>query len=83
MNREAIADSYNLNRITEVACEFNVRRWGPSYVYTKAAPAACRIFDHQCKTTFATQSALSGQLNRAGFCRLLAEQRTFGKPSLV
>ena len=24
--REAIADSYNLNRITEVACEFNVRR---------------------------------------------------------
>ena len=26
MNREAIANSYNLNRITEVACEFNVRR---------------------------------------------------------
>lgn len=26
MNLEAIADSYNLNRITEVACEFNVRR---------------------------------------------------------
>jgi hypothetical protein len=24
--REAIADLYNLNRITEVACEFNVRR---------------------------------------------------------
>jgi hypothetical protein len=24
--REAIADSYNLNRVTEVACEFNVRR---------------------------------------------------------
>jgi hypothetical protein len=24
--REAIADSYNLNRIAEVACEFNVRR---------------------------------------------------------
>jgi len=23
---EAIADSYNLNRIAEVACEFNVRR---------------------------------------------------------
>jgi hypothetical protein len=26
MKREAIADSYNLNRVTEVACEFNVRR---------------------------------------------------------
>jgi hypothetical protein len=24
--REAIADSYNLNRVTEVAYEFNVRR---------------------------------------------------------
>jgi len=24
--RETIADSYNLNRVTEVACEFNVRR---------------------------------------------------------
>ena len=24
--REAVADSYNLNRVTEVACEFNVRR---------------------------------------------------------
>jgi len=24
--REAIADSYNLNRVTEAVCEFNVRR---------------------------------------------------------
>ncbi len=24
--REAIADSYNLNRVTEVACEFTLRR---------------------------------------------------------
>jgi hypothetical protein len=24
--REAIADSYNLNRVTEVACEFKLRR---------------------------------------------------------
>jgi len=24
--REALTDSYDLNRITEVACEFNVRR---------------------------------------------------------
>ena len=54
--REAIADSYNLNRVTEVACEFNVRRRGPSHLYTNAAPVARRIFDHQCKTTFATKS---------------------------
>ena len=26
MNREATANSYSLNRVTEVACEFNVRR---------------------------------------------------------
>jgi hypothetical protein len=26
MNREEIADSYSLNRVAEVACEFNVRR---------------------------------------------------------
>jgi len=24
--REAVADSHNLNRVAEVACEFNVRR---------------------------------------------------------
>ena len=58
--REAIADSYNLYRVTEVACEFNVRRWEPSHLYTKTAPVARRIFDHQCKTTFATQSTLTG-----------------------
>jgi hypothetical protein len=55
--REAIADSYNRNRVTEVACEFNVRRCDPSHLYTKAAPAARRIFDHRCKTTLATISA--------------------------
>src|ERR1700691_5584433 len=54
--REAIADSHRRNRIVEVACEFNVRRRGPSHTYTKVAPTAFRIFDHQCKTTFATQS---------------------------
>jgi hypothetical protein len=26
MNRGVVADSYSLNRVTEVACEFNVRR---------------------------------------------------------
>ena len=54
--RETIADSYNLNRVSEVACEFKVRRWGPSHLYTKTAPVVLRIFEHQCKTSFATQS---------------------------
>jgi hypothetical protein len=54
--RKAIADSYNLIRVAEVAREFNVRRLGPSHLYTKAAPVARRIFGHQCKTTFATKS---------------------------
>jgi hypothetical protein len=54
--REAIADSYNLNRATDVGDEFNVRRYGPSHIYTKSAPVALRIFEHQCKTTFATES---------------------------
>jgi hypothetical protein len=32
--RETIADSYNLNRVSEVACEFKVRRWGP-HIFTR------------------------------------------------
>ena len=53
-NREAIADSYYLNRAAEVAYEFNVRRCGPSHRYTNSEPVALRIFEHLCKTTFAT-----------------------------
>src|ERR1700738_690661 len=58
LKREAIDDSYNLSRFTEVAYEFSVRRCGPSDLYTKTAPAALGIFDTFCKTTFATVSAL-------------------------
>jgi hypothetical protein len=54
--REAIADSYRRNRVVEAAYESNVRRLGPSHLYTTTAPAAFRIFDLGCKTTFATQS---------------------------
>jgi hypothetical protein len=53
---EAIDDSDNLSRAAEVAYEFSVRRWGSSDFYTKNAPAALRIFDTFCKTTFATLS---------------------------
>jgi hypothetical protein len=42
----------------------------PSHLYTKAAPAARRIFGHQCKTSFATQSAKSGYV---AFSRLRLE----------
>ena len=55
--RETIADSYTLNRVAEVAGEFNARGAPPSRLYTKDAPTACRIFEHLCETTFATQSA--------------------------
>jgi hypothetical protein len=54
--RETIGESYILNRVSEVAREFKVRRWGPSHLYTKTVPVARRIFEHPCKTTFATQS---------------------------
>ena len=74
--REAIADSYNLYRVTKVACEFNVRRWEPSHLYTKTAPVARRIFDHQCKTTFATQSAHRDVLRRRNIRSLWGAKRS-------
>ena len=36
----------------------------PSRLYTKDAPAARRIFDPQCKTTFATQSPLEADVDQ-------------------
>jgi hypothetical protein len=60
LKREAIDDSDNLSRATEVACEFWGSRLGPSDLYTKIAPAALRIFDTFGKTTFATLSARTG-----------------------
>src|ERR1700688_3992018 len=56
LRREAIDDSDNLSRATEVAYEFCLRRRGPSDPYTKTASAALRIFDTFGKTTFATLS---------------------------
>jgi hypothetical protein len=64
LRREAIDDSDNHSRVTEVAYEFSLRRWGPSDLYTKTAPAALRIFDTFGKTTFATLSATNGRLVR-------------------
>ena len=56
LNREAIDDSDNLSRATEVAYEFWVGLCGPSDLYTKTAPAALRIFETFGKATFATLS---------------------------
>jgi hypothetical protein len=58
--RGTITDSYTLNRAAKVADEFNVRGSVPSHLYTKDAPTARRIFGHLGKTTFATQSVISG-----------------------
>src|ERR1700730_10734996 len=77
--REAIADSYNLNRVTEVACEFKVRRRGPSHLYTKAAPVARRILDHQCKTTLATKSTQSDICGSRLLLRKMSAQPHFAR----
>ncbi len=53
--RETISDSYTLNRVAEVTGKFSRERV-PPHLYTKDAPTARRIFDHLCKTTFATVS---------------------------
>jgi len=45
-----------LNRVAEVAGEFNARGSPPSRLYTKDAPTAREIFEHLRETTFATQS---------------------------
>jgi hypothetical protein len=58
LKRKKIDDSHSLSCVTEVAYEFSVRRQGPSDPYTKTAPAARGIFDHLCKTTFATVSRI-------------------------
>jgi hypothetical protein len=58
------ASGYDLAQFTAIDCgptlesviaEDNQRR-RPSHTYTKVAPTAFRIFDHQCETTFATHS---------------------------
>jgi hypothetical protein len=54
--RKMIADSYTLNRVAEIAGEFDAREPIPPHLYTEDAPTARRIFDHLCKTTFATVS---------------------------
>ncbi len=54
--RETISDSYTLNPVAEVTDKFRVRGSVPPHLYTKDAPTARRIFDHLCKTTFATVS---------------------------
>ena len=54
---ETIADSYTLNRVAEIAGEFDARGHVPPHLYTEDAPTARRIFDHLCKTTFATVSS--------------------------
>jgi hypothetical protein len=56
-----IDDSCSPSRATKVADEFSVRRRGPSGPYLKTTTTARRIFDHLCKTTFATVSAQSSR----------------------
>jgi hypothetical protein len=76
LKRKEVDDSHSFSRATEVAHEFDARRQGPSDHYTKNAPAAPRIFDTSCKTTFATQSALFGLAGPGQRRPLTASERT-------
>jgi hypothetical protein len=67
LKREAIDDSDNLSRLTEVAYEFSAGRRGPSDIYKKNAPAVFRIFGTFGKTTFATLSARRGRSSPVGY----------------
>ena len=57
--QRAIAASYDLNRVTEVACEFCVRPRGPSHLVHESRAHGPQNFGHRRKSTFATQSARS------------------------
>ena len=55
----ATADSYDLNRVTEVACEFRVRPGSPSHLVRESRVHGPQNFGHRRKTTFTTISARS------------------------
>ena len=78
--RETITNSYTLSRGAEIAGEFNARGSVPSRLYTEDAPTARRIFDHLCKTTFATQSGVK-QTSRYRSNDAFDPERTFARLS--
>jgi hypothetical protein len=59
LKRKEVDDSHSFSRATEIAHEFGASDEVPR-ILTRRTPAALRIFDTSCKTTFATQSALFG-----------------------
>src|SRR5262249_20186809 len=63
--RPTSGDLHSLSRFSEVADEFIVRGRGPPHLYTNVASIARRIFDQQCKKTFATISAKSRHMHRS------------------
>src|ERR1700752_4054593 len=69
--RRAVADSYDLNRVTEVACEFCVRPCGPSHLVHESRAHGPRNFGHRRKSSFATQSPpITDIVGSAGDVRL-------------
>src|SRR5918999_6197531 len=54
--QRVIADSYDLNRVTEVACEFCVRPRGPLHLVHESRTHGPQNFGHRRKSSFATQS---------------------------
>jgi hypothetical protein len=53
---ESTADSSSRSRLTENASEFDVRRWDPSRLYTKAAPTARRNFLRPVQNDFCNKT---------------------------
>src|ERR1044071_6962079 len=52
--QRAIADSYDINRVTEVACEFCVRPRGPSHLVQESRAHGPQNFGRRRKKTLAT-----------------------------
>jgi hypothetical protein len=65
LKREAIDDSDNLSRVTEVAYEFSLRRRGSSDLLHENRACGPQIFDTFGKTTFATLSANNRLMRRS------------------
>src|SRR5260370_12226883 len=70
------ANKADSRRITEVTGEFSARSCDPPHPYMKNAPMAQKFCDQRRKTTFATQSALSGHCNALIRCPLSGVKRT-------
>ena len=81
--RQALANSYDLNRITEVACEFNVRRRGPSHLYTKARLQPAEFLNPSAKRLLQQYRHLADNRGTATFRTRLDNNRHWPATSVA